>query len=92
MRRSSLWKRQEILSKPATVVKGSMFLGCYAMWAAQMVVKELCLMLCPDRDTLLDVSARYLWVQWVSGSMIQGFRRDLDGQVETEDERGQGSQ
>ena len=22
--------------------------------------RELCLMLCPDRDTLLDVSARYL--------------------------------
>ena len=21
--------------------------------------------LCPDRDTLLDVSTRYLWVQWV---------------------------
>ena len=28
-----------------------------------MAVEELCLMLCPDRDTLLGVSARYLWVQ-----------------------------
>ena len=30
--------------------------------------------LCPDRDTLLDVSARYLWVQgaqWFNGSMVQ---------------------
>ena len=33
-----------------------------------MAVEELCLMLCPDRDTLLDVSTRYLWVQWFSGS------------------------
>ena len=32
------------------------------------------LVLCPDRDTLLDVSARYLWVQWFSGSMVQWFR------------------
>ena len=39
--------------------------------------RELCLMLCPDRDTRLDVSAKYLWVQcefnvsvvqWFSGS------------------------
>ena len=30
-----------------------------------------CILLCPDRDTLLSVSARYLWVQvfqWFSGS------------------------
>ena len=33
-----------------------------------MVVGELCLMLCPDRDTLLDMSTRYLWVQWFNGS------------------------
>ena len=46
-------------------------------------------MLCPDRDTLLDVSTRYLWVQWISGSMVQWFRRGLDDQVETEDERDQ---
>ena len=39
-----------------------------AVWAALMVVKELCLMLCPDRDTLLDMSARYLWVQGFKGS------------------------
>ena len=49
-------------------------------------------MLCPDRDTLLDVSARYLWVQWISGSIVQWFRRGLDDQVETEDERDQGVQ
>ena len=39
-----------------------------------MAVEELCLMLCPDRDTLLDVSTRYLWVQgvqWFNGSMVQ---------------------
>src|ERR1700677_2915782 len=51
--------------------------------------------LCPDRDTRLDVSARYLWVQCVqwfnvfSGSMVQWFRRGLDDQVETEGERDQ---
>ena len=56
-----------------------------------VAVAELCLMLCPDRDTLLDVSARYLWVQWVSVSMVQWFRRGLDNQVETEDERDQRS-
>ena len=44
-------------------------------------------MLCPCRDTLLDVSARYLWVQCISGSMVWGFRRGLHDQVETEDER-----
>ena len=55
-----------------------------------VAVAELCLMLCPDRDTLLNVSARYLWVQWVSGSMVQWFRRGLDDQVETEDERSSG--
>ena len=44
-------------------------------------------MLCPDRDTLLSVSTRYLWVQWVRVSMVQWFRRGLDDQVETEDER-----
>ena len=27
--------------------------------------------LCPDRDTLLNVSVRYLWVQGFSGSMVQ---------------------
>ena len=48
-------------------------------------------MLCPDRDTRLDVSARYLWVQCVNGSMVQWFRRGLDDQVETEDESRQGS-
>ena len=48
-------------------------------------------MLCPDRDTRLDVSARYLWVQCVNGSMVQWFRRGLDDQVETEDERDQRS-
>ena len=47
--------------------------------------------LCPDRDTLLDVSTRYLWVQRFSGSMAQWFRRGLDDQVETEDERDQRS-
>ena len=31
-------------------------------------------LLCPDRDTLLDVSTRYLWVQCISGSMVQWFR------------------
>ena len=45
-------------------------------------------MLCPDRDTRLDVSARYLWVQCVNGSMVQWFRRGLDDHVETEDESG----
>ena len=53
-----------------------------------VAVDELCLMLCPDRDTLLDVSTRYLWVQRVSGSMVQWFRRGLNDQVETEDEGG----
>ena len=48
-------------------------------------------MLCPDRDTLLDVSARYLWIQWISGSAVQWFRGGLDDQVETEDERDQRS-
>ena len=48
-------------------------------------------LLCPDRDTLLGVSARYLWIQWVSGSVVQWFRRGLDDQVETEDERDQRS-
>ena len=48
-------------------------------------------MLCPDRDTLLGVSTRCLWIQWVSGSMVQWFRRGLDDQVETEDERDQRS-
>ena len=48
--------------------------------------------LCPDRDTLLDVSARYLWVRWVSGSRVQWLRRGLNDQVETEDERDQGVQ
>ena len=28
-------------------------------------------------------------MQWVSGSVVQWFRRGLDDQVETEDERGQ---
>ena len=31
-------------------------------------------MLCPERDTRLDVSARYLWVQrvqWFKGLMVQ---------------------
>ena len=46
-------------------------------------------MLCPDRDTLLGVSTRYLWVQWVRVSMVQWFRQGLDDQVETEDERDQ---
>ena len=47
---------------------------CGTVWAAQMAVGELCLMLCPDRDTLLGVSTRYLWVQgdqWFNGSMVQ---------------------
>ena len=47
--------------------------------------------LCPDRDTLLDVSTRYLWYNEFSGSVVQWFRRGLDDQVETEDERGQRS-
>ena len=47
-----------------------------------MAVKELCLMLCPCRDTLLDVSTRYLWVQG-----DQWFRGGLNDQVWTEDER-----
>ena len=37
------------------------------------------------------MSARYLWARWVSGSRVQWFRRGLDDQVETEDERGQRS-
>ena len=36
-----------------------------------VAVDELCLMLCPDRDTLLGVSVKYLWVQGFSGSMFQ---------------------
>ena len=39
-----------------------------------VAVGELCLMLCPCRDTLLDVSARYLWVQgsqWFNGAVVQ---------------------
>jgi hypothetical protein len=43
--------------------------------------------LCPCRDTLLDVSTRYLWVQGFSGSMVQWFRGGLNDQVWTEDER-----
>ena len=82
---------QEIFVKPATVFDGSMFLWCYVGHADDGKA-ELCLMLCPDRDTLLDMSARYLWVQWVSGSMVQWFRRGLNDQVETEDERSQWSQ
>ena len=46
-------------------------------------------MLCPDRDTLLNMSTRNLWVQGFSGSMVQWFRQGLDNQVETEDERNQ---
>ena len=46
-------------------------------------------MLCPDRDTLLGVSARYLWIQGFSSSRVQWFRRGLDDQVETEDEKDQ---
>ena len=68
-RKSSSWKMQEIFVKPATVFDGSMFLWCYVGHADDGKA-ELCLMLCPDRDTLLDMSARYLWVQWVSGSMV----------------------
>ena len=55
---------------------------CFQCFAVSMVLcvpcwwqkRELCLMLCPDRDTLLDVSTRYLWVQGFSGSMVQWFR------------------
>ena len=36
-----------------------------------VAVDELCLMLCPCRDTLLGVSTRYLWVQ--GGSVVQCF-------------------
>ena len=43
--------------------------------------------LCPCRDTLLDMSTRYLWVQGFSGSVVQWFRGGLDDQVETEVER-----
>ena len=56
-----------------------------------MTTRALDNLLCPDRDTRLDVSARYLWVQCVNGSMVQWFRRGLDDQVETEDESRQGS-
>ena len=41
--------------------------------------------------TRLDVSAKYLWVQCVSDSIVRWFRRGLDDQVETEDERDQRS-
>ena len=62
-RKSSLWNRQVIFSGPATVVGGS---GVSVVRCVLLVVAvdELCLMLCPCRDTLLDMSARYLWVQW----------------------------
>ena len=43
------------------------------------------LLLCPCRDTLLDVSTEYLG----GGSKVQWLRQGLDNQVETEDERNQ---
>ena len=54
-------------------------------------VSQHSILLCPDRDTRLDVSTRYLWFQWISGTRVQWFRRGLDDQVETEDERDQRS-
>ena len=45
-----------------------------------VAVDELCLMLCPCRDTLLNVSTRDLWVQgsqWLNGLVVQMRSRRL---------------
>ena len=86
-RKSSSWKIQEILVKPATVFSGSVFLRV-TVWSAKMAV-DLALSYVMSlqghtarREHKVSVGSR-----GISGSMVREFRGGLNDQVWAEDER-----